>query len=125
MAVVEAAGAPGLRDEGIEAEEQADAEQRRRIVNGVAESDGADGVRTEAADHDEIDDGHGHPAEFGKDDGNGEGEEGAEFFAEVRRVPMLLEDLEFGRRRVRIMNRGDLEFGVLNLAFGGHGDGLF
>ena len=45
VAVVEAASAPGLRDEGVETEEQADAEEGRRVVDGVAEADGADGVR--------------------------------------------------------------------------------
>ena len=94
MAVVEAAGAPGLRDEGVKAEEKADAEEGGRVVDGVAEADGADGVGSETADHDEVDDGHGHPAELGEDDGNGEGEESAEFFADARRVLVLLEELD-------------------------------
>jgi len=122
VAVVEAAGAPGLRDEGVEAEEKADAEEGGRVVDGVAESDGADGVRSETADHDEVDDGHGHPAELGEDDGNGEGEESAEFFTDARGVLVLLEELDGGGRDLkdRDFRRQDFvrrSFGVLHLTF--------
>src|SRR5580698_9715119 len=114
MAVVKAARAPGLRDEGVEAEQEADAEEGRRIVDSVAEADGADGVGPEAADHYEVDDGHGHPAQFGEDDGDGESQQSSEFFAETRRMVVLLEYLDV---RISCWCGRPIEFGV-----GGHGN---
>jgi len=53
-----------LRDKRVESKEQADSEETRGVVNGVAEGDCADGFRAEAADHDVVDHALRHPAQF-------------------------------------------------------------
>ena len=79
MALVVIVAAVGLGDQRVEAEEQADAEERRRVVDGVAEGDRADGGGAQRADHDGVDDALGHPAELAQDDRNRENNERAEF----------------------------------------------
>jgi hypothetical protein len=79
MAVVVVLAAVGLGDQGIEAEQQADAEERWRVEDGVADGDGSDGRWTEAADHDGVDDALGHPAEFAEHDGDGQLRQGGQF----------------------------------------------
>jgi len=72
VALIEIATAPCLRNEGVETEQQSNAEERWPVIDGVAEAHGSNGDGTELADHDEIDDAHGHPAELGQHDGAGE-----------------------------------------------------
>jgi len=86
VAVFTPASAESLRDEGIEADEDAfgeeseDDEEARRNADGA---DGFSGVR-KAADHHGVDNGHGHPADLGEDEGKGEAEGGAEFATEAQ-----------------------------------------
>ena len=49
MAIVEIAAAEGLRDQGIEPQQQAYAEERGSIEDGAADAHGADGRRAQAA----------------------------------------------------------------------------
>ena len=79
MAVFALAGAEGLRDEGVETDKQAAAEEAEDVDEDAAEADGGDGYRAvgKTADHHGVDDGHGHPAEFGEDEREGQAQSGA------------------------------------------------
>ena len=79
MAIVVVATAEGLGNERIESQQKAYAEERGRVEDGVAKSDGADRDGTELADHDGVDDALGHPAEFAEDDGDSEASERGQF----------------------------------------------
>ena len=84
MAIFAAAGAEGLGDEGVEADEEAFAKEGEDDEEAGADADGADGfggVR-ETADHHGVHDDHAHPADFGEDERKGEAKSGAEFAAE-------------------------------------------
>jgi hypothetical protein len=79
MAIVVVLAAVGLGDDGVQAEQQADAEERGRVENGVADGDGSDGGRAEATDHDGVDDALGHPAQLAEDDRYGQFCQGGQF----------------------------------------------
>src|SRR6202789_2142974 len=69
----------------MEPAHQAVAEDRGGGEQNAAEADGADGfgAMSLATDHHGIDDGHGHPAEFGEDERDGQTQHGARFFGDV------------------------------------------
>ena len=77
--------AEGLRDEGVEAEEDAADAEGEGVEDDLGESGGGhgDGRVRQAADHAGVDDGHGHPAELAGDEGRGEPEERRELLADV------------------------------------------
>jgi hypothetical protein len=79
MACVVVFSAVCLCNEGVEAEHEADAEERRHVEDRISDRDSSDGSGTQAADHDGVDDALRHPAQFAEDDGNGERGHGAEF----------------------------------------------
>src|SRR5215469_3245773 len=79
MAGLVVAAAVGVGDERVEAEDEADAEERWRVVNGVAHGDSADCGGAEPADHDGIDYALKHPAEFAEHNGDGERDHGTQF----------------------------------------------
>ena len=84
VAVFALASAEGLGDEGVEADEEAFAEEGEDEEEAGADADGADGFGAvgETADHHGVDDDHAHPADFGEDERKGEAERGTEFVAE-------------------------------------------
>jgi len=79
MALVEVAASIGLRDERVETEEDAYAEERGRVIDGVAHADGADGFGAETAHHDGVHDRHGHPSKLRENDWDGEREQRTQF----------------------------------------------
>ena len=72
--------AMGLSDQSVEAEEHTAAADGEGIEDASSERGGADGERGvgHAADHDGVDDGHEHPAEFAEDERPRETENGGE-----------------------------------------------
>ena len=84
VAVFALASTEGLGHEGIEADEEAFAEEGEDDEEAGADADGADGFGAvgEAADHHGVHDDHAHPADFGEDERKGEAERGTEFVAE-------------------------------------------
>lgn len=84
MAVFAAARAEGLRDESIETDEDAFAEKSEDDEEARTNADGTDGFGAvrQATDHHGVNDHHAHPADFGKDEGQGQMESGTEFAAE-------------------------------------------
>jgi len=81
---VEFACSVGLRDVGVEAEENACDAEAEGVVKNLAEGRGGDAERGvgHVADHDGVDDAHRHPAEFGEDEGKGEREHGPDLLAD-------------------------------------------
>ena len=77
--VIETAGARGARDQRIDAEHQARAEDHDCGEDAAPHAGCGNRCRAEAADHHGIDEPHRHPADFGKDDRTGEKDERAEF----------------------------------------------
>ena len=71
MAAVEIAFSVAASDDGIETEQETEAEQRGSVIECVAKGDGTDGSRAEAANHDDVDDALEHPAKFCECDGEG------------------------------------------------------
>ncbi len=69
------AGAVGLRDDRVEAEQDAHAAGGQGEEQDAGEADAADGFRPERADHQRVDDAHRHPADLGEDDRPGEAPE--------------------------------------------------
>ena len=84
VAVFAMAGAEGLRDEGVQADEKAFAEEGEDDEEAGGDADGADGFGGigKAADHHGVHDDHAHPADFGEDERKSEAEGGAKFAAE-------------------------------------------
>jgi hypothetical protein len=78
VGLVEAAGTVGLREVGVEAEENAGDAEGDGVVEDLAEGGGGDGEGGvgHVSHHDGVDDAHGHPAEFGEDEREGEREHG-------------------------------------------------
>ncbi len=76
VALVVATGAIVLGNQGVEAQQEADAEDGHGEVEGASQADGTDGLGAEAADEEGVDDAHGHPAQLGQDDGAGQREHG-------------------------------------------------
>ncbi len=93
VGLVEAACAVGLGEVGVEAEEDAGDAEGDGVVEDLAEGGGGDGEGGvgHVADHDGVDDAHRHPADFGEDEGEGEGEHGPDLLADghVRLLPLL------------------------------------
>ena len=81
---VVAAGAVGLGEEGVEREQDAGDAEGEGVVEDLTERGGGDvdGRVGHVADHDGVDDAHGHPAELGGDEREGEGEDGADLLAD-------------------------------------------
>ena len=79
MALAVIAGAVGLRDQGVEAEQQAHSEDGKRHVDRRADAHGANGGGAERRHHDGVDDAHAHPTQFGQDDRHGQAKHGAKF----------------------------------------------
>ncbi len=88
VGVVELARAVGLRDVGVEAEQDAADAEGEGVVDDLGECGGGDGDGRvgQVADHDGVDDGHEHPAEFGEDERQGEREHGLDFVANGRHL---------------------------------------
>ena len=84
VAVFATASAEGLGDEGVEANEEAFAEEGEDDEEAGADADSTDGLGAvgQAAHHHGVDDDHAHPADFGKDEGEGQVQSGAKFVAE-------------------------------------------
>ena len=84
VTIVLAAGAEGLGDEGVEADQEAFAEEDEDEEEAGADADGGDGLRGigEAADHHGVHDGHADPTDLGEDEGKRQVERGAKFGAE-------------------------------------------
>src|SRR3984893_2363519 len=76
VGLVEAACAVGLGEVSIEAEEDAGDVEGDGVVEDLAEGGGGDGEGGvgHVSDHDGVDDAHGHPADFGEDEREGERE---------------------------------------------------
>src|SRR5579883_1606835 len=70
----------GMRDESVETRHEAEPEDRKRVKQRAADAGGADGERAvrQAADHDGVDDAHGHPAEFSESERQGDPQHGAD-----------------------------------------------
>ena len=84
VAVFAAARSEGLGDQGVEADEEAFAEEGEHDEKTGGDADGPDGFGGvgKAADHHGIDEHHAHPADFGEDERKSEAQSGAEFAAE-------------------------------------------
>ena len=84
VAVFAMAGAEGLGDEGVQADEQAFTKEGEDDEEAGADADGADGFGAvgETTDHHGVHDDHAHPADFGEDERKGEEQGGAKFVAE-------------------------------------------
>ena len=83
MAVFAFAGAKGLRDEGVEADQESAAEKGQDVEQVGADADGADGAGAvrQVADHDGVHYAHAHPADFGKNQRQSEPDSGTKFVA--------------------------------------------
>src|SRR5580698_1779465 len=120
MTVIEVVCAPGARDQRVEAEEQADAEDGWRVVDGIAEANGSDGRGAEFADHDDVDDGHGHPANLRECNRDGESEQsshlsGEVYLAAAGTVGAFIENLGVGRLHSNPKNGTDFRFYPLRI----------
>jgi len=84
VAVFAAARAEGLRDESVEADEQAFAKKGEDDEEAGADADRADGLCAvgKATDHHGVDDDHAHPTDFGEDERESKTEGGAKLGAE-------------------------------------------
>ena len=94
MTDLEVAASPGLRDDRVQTEQDADAEERRSIVRGAGDADCADSLWTEPADHDGVDDAHGDPAELRQDDRNGQRKQRAQLMSQRRKIGRSLHRLK-------------------------------
>ena len=85
MAVFALAGTEGLRDERIEAEENAESEEgdRREDIGTQRDGPDGDGAVRQVAHHDGVHDGHSHPAKLGEYERDGETNRWAKFVAEM------------------------------------------
>jgi hypothetical protein len=84
VGLVEFACSVGLGEEGVEAEEDAAEAEGDGVVEDLAEGGGGDGesgVR-HVADHDSVDDAHGHPADLRENEREGEGEDRSDLSAD-------------------------------------------
>src|SRR5262245_64630888 len=83
MTFVLATRAKRVRDERVESQQQAHGEDADRHEERTADADCADRLRTNAADHQRVDDAHRHPAEFRHHDWHGQREHRTEFLTEI------------------------------------------
>ncbi len=83
MAIVHAARAESLRDQRVEPEQQAAAEQSHGDAQRVAQADGADSHRAigQATDHHGVYDAHEAPAQLGQYQRPRQAQHGADFLA--------------------------------------------
>src|ERR1700757_2568304 len=86
VAVFATAGAERLRDECVQANEEAFSEEGEDEEEAGTDADRADGFGAvrETADHHGVNDDHAHPADFGEDERKSEVEGRTEFAAEDR-----------------------------------------
>ena len=107
---VEAPGTVGLGEVGVEAEEYTGDAEGDGVVEDLAEGGGGDGEGGvgHVSDHDGVDDAHGHPAEFGEDEREGEREHGSELLADRHFVfrPSPSPCWYFGRKLFAIFRIG-------------------
>ena len=84
VGVVDAFGAEGLGEDGVEAEEDSAEPEGEGVVEDLAERGGSegDGGVGEMADHDGVDDAHGHPADLSEDQREGKVQHGRDFAAD-------------------------------------------
>lgn len=84
VAIIAAAGPEGLGDKSIEPDEETFAEKDENKVEAGTDADCCDGLGAigEAADRHGVYNGHGNPADFGEDEGQGQMEGGPELGAE-------------------------------------------
>ncbi len=84
VAVVRTAGAEGLGDEGVQADEESFAEKDEDEIEAGGNADGGDGLGavSKAADHHGVLDGHGDPANLGQDKWESEIQRGSQLGAE-------------------------------------------
>src|SRR5579884_2471356 len=85
MTILAPARAKGVGNQRVQSDEKASTEKGQHVEEIGADADGADGggaVR-QAADHHGVHDAHGHPADFGENQREGEAERGAKFGAEI------------------------------------------
>ena len=77
VSFVVAACSVGLGEVGIEGEQNSGDSEGKRVVEDLAEGSGGDvdGGVLHVADHDGVDDAHGHPAKLGRDEGQSEEED--------------------------------------------------
>ena len=82
--VVQIFAAVGLRDESIESEKQAAAEDRDAVVKALAQAGGADGDGAvgQPPHHDGVHDTHAHPADLGDDQRQGKAQRKRKIFAQ-------------------------------------------
>jgi len=82
-AVFGATSAEGLGNQGVEADEEAFAEEGKDEEEAGADADGGDGLGAvgEAADHHGVHDGHADPTDFGEDEREGQMQSGAKLGA--------------------------------------------
>src|SRR5579885_1030989 len=84
MTILAPARAKGVGNQRVQSDEKASTEKGQHVEEIGADADGADGggaVR-QAADHHGVPDAHGHPADFGENQREGEAEGWAELGAE-------------------------------------------
>ena len=86
MTIGEITSAERLRNHRVQAEQQADAEDRHGQVQRVSQADGPKRFRPETPDHHRVDDPHCHPAEFGENDRPGQSQGRPQFGQNVARA---------------------------------------
>src|ERR1700682_208372 len=81
MAILALSGAEGLRNKSIQTDEKSPAEESQNVNKNATEADRGNGRRAvgQAADHHRVHNGHTHPAEFGKNERDGQSQSRAEF----------------------------------------------
>jgi len=79
MAIVMILAPISLRDQRVQPQQQAEAEERRREVDGIAQSDGPDGRRPQLAHHDGVHNALGHPAQLAQHHRNRQRDHRGEF----------------------------------------------
>ncbi len=92
VGLFEAACAVRLGEVGVEAEEDAGDAEGDGVVEDLSERGGGDGQRGvgHVSDHDGVDDAHRHPADFGKDEREGEREHRTNLIADGHLVSCSL-----------------------------------
>src|SRR4029079_16397059 len=83
MTLVDPPGSERMRDQRIEAEQQAHGKDADAHEERTADPDGADRFRADAADHQRIDKSHRHPAQLGHDHRHSQREHRTEFLTEI------------------------------------------
>ena len=79
MAVLQLLSTKRLRHQGVEAQQESHSEDRERHEEDTADTDRADGLRAQPADHADVDDAHGDPAQLRDDHWHREGDHRLDF----------------------------------------------